>query len=104
MPVEFENIVVDDFSTFQPGRVAPHVKIEQLLTQIGGGGSDGTTFKKRILKAAGWSYPSIHGYAKNPQQAVAAFNCVRDVINGLDDKVEMAAKLEAAFEREREEA
>jgi len=96
--MEFDNIVVEDFSTFLPGRIAPHVKIEQLLTQIGGGGSDGTKFKKRILKAAGWSYPSIHGYAKNPEQAVAAFNNVRNVINGLEDKAEMAARLEAAFE------
>jgi len=96
--MEFENIVVEDFSTFQPGRIAPHVKIEQLLTQIGGGGTDGMKFKKRILKAAGWSYPSIHGYAKNPEQAVAAFNHVRDVINGLEDNAEMVAKLEAAFE------
>jgi len=102
--MEFDNIVVEDFSTFQPGRVAPHVKIEQLLTQIGGGGSDGMKFTKRILKAAGWSYPSIHGYAKNPEQAVAVFNNVRNVINGLEDKAEMATKLEAAFENSTEEA
>jgi len=55
--MELENIVVEDFSSFQPGRVAPHVKIEQLLTQVGGGGSDGIKFTKRIIKAAGWRYP-----------------------------------------------
>ncbi len=101
--MELDNIVVADFSTFQPGRVAPHIKIEQLLTQVGGGGSNGMVFTKRILKAAGWSYPSIHGYAKNPEQAAAAFNSIRDIINGLEDKVEMAAKLEAAFAKETEE-
>lgn len=95
--MELENITLEDFTNFQPGKVAPHVKIEQLLTQIGGGGADGTKFKKRILKAAGWSYPSIHGYAKDPDQAVVAFNNVLNVINGLEDKAEMATKLEEAF-------
>ncbi|MBL1261729.1 MAG: hypothetical protein COB33_014515 [Thiotrichaceae bacterium] len=100
--MELENIVVEDFSSFQPGRVAPHVKIEQLLTQVGGGGSDGIKFTKRIIKAAGWRYPSIHGYAKNPQQAATAFSAIRDVINGVEDKAAVAAKLEAAFVTELE--
>ena len=91
--MEFDQVVAEDFTTFKPGVVATHVKIEQLLTQIGGGGPKGTEFKNQAMKAAGYKYDPIVGYAKHPDAAAEAFNKIRTVISEDQDKEELLQKL-----------
>lgn len=91
--MEIEPIVANDFTTFTPGRVAPHVKLEQLLTQLGGGGTQGNAYKHQVLKLAGWKYDAIIGYAKHPDTAAVAFNRVRDVVQTTQDKDEILNRL-----------
>ena len=93
--MDFDEINTDDFSSFKPGHVYPHVKIEQLLTVIGGGSTAGTAYKSEILKLAGWRYDPIIGYAKHPETAAEVFNKLRGIISETQDKDEIQAKLSA---------
>ncbi len=91
--MEFDQIVADDFTSFRPGVVATHVKLEQLLTNIGGGGTDGTSYKNQAMKAAGYKYDPIIGYAKHPQAAAEAFNKIRTAMAQTQDKDALLEKL-----------
>lgn len=84
--MEIETIAASDFTTFTPGRIAPHVKLEQLLTQIGGGSKEGSAYKHQVLKLAGWKYDPIIGYAKHPETAAQAFNRVREVMLATQER------------------
>lgn len=94
--MHFDPVVATDFTSFKPGQVATHVRIEQLLTTIGGGGTDGAEFKKKILKLAGWKYDPIIGFAKHPETAAQAFNKVRELLAQTQDKSSLLAKLGGA--------
>ena len=63
----FEQIKPEDFTSFVPGSVATYIQIERLLADIGGGGKDGTAFKRKVLQAAGWKYDALTGYSKDPE-------------------------------------
>jgi hypothetical protein len=91
--MEIDPIVTNDFTTFTPGRIAPHVKLEQLLTQIGGGSAEGSAYKQQVLKLAGWKYNPIIGYAKHPDTAALAFNRVRDIILATQARDEIVTRL-----------
>jgi len=91
--MEFDQVIADDFTSFKPGVVATHVKIEQLLTNIGGGGTHGTEFKNQAMKMAGYKYNPIIGYAKHPDAAAEAFNRIRDVISETQEKDTLLARL-----------
>lgn len=91
--MELEPVKSEDFTSFTPGVVATHVKIEQLLTQIGGGGTEGSNFKNQVLNKAGWNHDSLVGYAKHPDAAADAFNKIRDVITQTQEKEELLSQL-----------
>jgi len=91
--MEFELVNADNFTSFKPGHVFPHVKIERLLTNIGGGSTVGAEYKQQILKLAGWKYDPIIGYAKHPEVAALAFNKLREIIAETQDKDEILSKL-----------
>lgn len=91
--MEFDQIIADDFTNFKPGVVATHIKLEQLLTNIGGGGTEGTLFKNQAIKAAGYKYDPIVGYAKDPDAATEAFNKIRAVMIQTQDKDALLEKL-----------
>lgn len=91
--MEFDQVVAEDFTTFKPGVVATHVKIEQLLTNIGGSGTDGTEYKNLAMKTAGWKYDPIIGYAKNPELAAEVFNKIRSIISQTQEKEMLLEKL-----------
>jgi hypothetical protein len=92
--MEFDQVVADDFTSFTPGKVATHVKIEQLLTKMGGGGNDGSDYKTQALKLAGWKYDPIIGFAKYPDTAANAFNNIRTIIIQTQNKDDLLSKLE----------
>jgi len=55
----------------------PHVLIEQALLEMGGGGPEGMSFRKKVLAAAGWPHDGLVPFAKYPDQAAEAFNRIR---------------------------
>lgn len=91
--MQFDPVVTTDFTSFKPGHVATHVKIEQLLTKIGGGGTEGAEFKRQILKLAGWKYDPIIGFAKHPETAAQTFNKVRELLSQTEEKNALLSKL-----------
>lgn len=77
--MHFDEVKPEDFATFS--RVTPpHLQMEQFLMQLGGGGTEGTHFKKKVMLAAGWSHTGVVSYGKYPQEACKAFNRLREVL------------------------
>ncbi|EKP0307169.1 hypothetical protein JGK42_000960 [Aeromonas veronii] len=77
--MHFDEVKAEDFTTFS--RVPPpHLQMEQFLMQLGGGGAEGTHFKKKVMLAAGWSHTGVVSYGKYPQEASKAFNRLREVL------------------------
>ena len=75
--MHFDEVKPEDFATFS--RVPPpHLQMEQFLMQLGGGGTEGTHFKKKVMLAAGWSHTGVVSYGKYPQEACKAFNGRRE--------------------------
>lgn len=93
MTVEFIEIKAEDFTSFTPGKVAVYIQIEQVLNNLGGSGKPGMEYKKIVMKAAGWKYDGLTGYAKNPPMAADAFNRVRLALQDTQDKDELLEKL-----------
>jgi len=77
----FEQVKPDDFSTFVPGSVATYIQIEQTLSDIGGGGKEGATFKRKALKTAGWKHDQLTGYTKDPELAAEVFNRISAILD-----------------------
>ena len=77
--MHFDEVKPEDFATFS--RVPPpHLQMEQFLMQLGGGGTEGTHFKKKVMLAAGWSHTGVVSYGKYLQEACKAFNRLREVL------------------------
>ncbi|NHQ87043.1 hypothetical protein HA050_13070 [Iodobacter sp. HSC-16F04] len=77
--MQFDEVIPDHFNIISRTPL-PHVLIEQALMQLGGGGVEGTTFKRNALLSAGWKHASVVSYGKHPAEATAAFNKVRAVL------------------------
>ena len=91
----FSEIRAEDFQSFTPGKIATHIQIEQTLNEIGGGGQNGVSFKRDIMKAAGWPYDGLTGYAKKAQLAAEAFNKVRKALDQTQDKQQLLELLQS---------
>lgn len=89
---QFDEVKAEDFTRIGGGP-PPHLKIEQALIQLGGAGKVGMDFKQQALKAAGWKYDRLTGYAKNPTLAATAFNRIRDALGSTTDKKQLLAAL-----------
>ena len=77
--MHFDEVKPEDFATFS--RVPPpHLQMEQFLMQLGGGGTEGTHFKKKVMLAGGWGHTGVVSYGKYPQEACKAFNRLREVL------------------------
>lgn len=86
--MNFDEVKPEDFTTFS--RVPPpHLQMEQLLMQLGGGGTEGTAFKKKVMLAAGWSHTGVVSFGKYPQEACNAFNRLRDGLAKTQDPQEL---------------
>ena len=82
---KFEEVKAEDFMKIG-GEPPPHRKIEQVLLDMGGAGKHGAEFKFTALKAAGWKYDRLTGYAKNPDLAAEVFNKLREALAETNDK------------------
>ena len=87
--MEFAEIKAEDFSSFTPGVEATYITIEKLITRIGGGGQNGSVYKKQLFKAAGWTQDALTGYTKKPELAAEVFNRIREALKQTQDKEQL---------------
>jgi len=75
----FEVVSPEDFMKIG-GDKPSHLKIEEALIKMGGDGATGGSFKKDILKMAGWTGGALTTYASRSDVAAEAFNRVRKAL------------------------
>ncbi len=92
--MQFDEIQAVHFNTLSRTPF-PHVLLEQALLQLGGGGVEGSKFAKQVLTAAGWRHASVVSYGKYPEEAAAAFNKVRAVLETNEDPTALITLLSA---------
>lgn len=90
----------ESFSVVQPedfmkigGDKPSHLLIEETLIKMGGGGTNGGTFKKEVLKMAGWTGGPLTTYASRSQVAAEAFNRVRELLATASNADELKSQL-----------
>lgn len=84
MSMQFQEVHPDDFLKITIERL-PHQDIETALIKIGGGGVEGSDFKTRLVKAAGWTKLRLSSYAGDPAMAATAFNKIRQALSQTDN-------------------
>ena len=89
---DYKEVHADDFMRIG-GEPPPHRKIEEALLRIGGSGKHAAAFKQSALKAAGWKYDRMTGYAKNTELAATAFNKIRLILAETEDKEKLIETL-----------
>ena len=94
MHSEIAEVHEDDFSRIS-GDKPPHLKIEAALITLGGSGVQGTEFKLRALKAAGWKYGKMTPYGANPKLAAEAFNRLRAALARSGNREQLLQSLQA---------
>lgn len=70
-----------------------HLLIEEKLIKMGGGGTNGGSFKKEVLKMAGWNGGPLTTYASRSQVAADAFNRLRELLVTASTADELKSKL-----------
>ncbi|RRQ21937.1 hypothetical protein [Thiohalobacter thiocyanaticus] len=90
--MQFTEVNPEDFTRITLERL-PHQEIETALIAIGGNGVEGTKFKGRVLKAAGWKYERLTTYASYPETAAEAFNRVRGILQQTREPEQILAQL-----------
>jgi len=70
-----------------------HLLIEETLIKMGGGGTNGGSFKKEVLKMAGWNGGPLTTYASRSQVAADAFNRLRELLVTASTADELKSKL-----------
>ena len=90
--MNIEEVKEEDFMKIG-GEQPPHIKIEQALSQLGGGGVNGNTFKQQALKAAGWKYDQMRPYASRANEACEAFNLIRKHIGNCASAEDLISAL-----------
>lgn len=88
MSMDFPEVNPDDFMKITTDRL-PHQEIEAALINIGGGGVEGTEYKNKLVKAAGWKKLRLSSYAGDPQMAAEAFNKIRGALLQTDNADEL---------------
>ena len=92
MSRSFAEVHPDDFMKFG-GEKLSHLLIEEALIKMGGDGVNGGTFKKEILKLAGWNGGALTTYASRAQVAAAAFNRIREALETAAEPQDLKAQL-----------
>jgi hypothetical protein len=95
--MKFEVISEDEFGRIG-GEPPEHRKIEAALVRIGGTGVPGNDFKRKALKAAGWSYGKMTSFGAKPEAAARAFNRLRGALQKAEDRDSLLAALAEANE------
>lgn len=87
-----KEVQANDFLTFSRETPA-HVLIEQMLIDVGGGGTKGVEFKKEVMTAAGWKYGKLVSYGAHPEVAADAFNRIRGLLEKTQDAEQLLNQL-----------
>lgn len=90
--MQFDEVKAQHFTSLSRDPF-PHVLIERALQQIASGNADGSQFRKDALAAAGWTHSALITFGKYPDQAAAALNRIRLVLQETEDPGEILAKL-----------
>ncbi|SFZ70239.1 hypothetical protein [Chitinimonas taiwanensis] len=90
--MQFDEVQAQHFSSLSRTPF-PHVLIERALQQIAGGDANGAQFRKDVLAAAGWPHSGLVTFGKYPDQAAAALNRIRLVLQESEDPATILAKL-----------
>lgn len=90
--MQFDEVQSEHFSSLSRTPF-PHVLIERALQQIAGGDANGAQFRKDVLAAAGWPHSGLVTFGKYPDQAAAALNRIRLVLQESEDPATVLAKL-----------
>ena len=88
----FEVVSPEDFMKIG-GDKPSHLKIEEALIKMGGDGAMGGTFKKEILKMAGWTGGALTTYASRSKVAAEAFNRVREALKNASSMDDLKSNL-----------
>ncbi len=91
--MEFENINLDDFTSFKIGHKPSYVLIEESLIDIGGQGIKGNEFKKKCLNEAGWKYGKLISYGSHPETACQVFVTIKAILEKTQEKDEIISLL-----------
>jgi hypothetical protein len=83
--MQFPEVQAEDFTKITIERL-PHHEIESALINIGGSGVEGTQYKTKVIKAAGWKYERLTTYAAHPDVAASAFNKVRAALASTQEQ------------------
>lgn len=94
MDTNIAEVREEDFSRIG-GDKPPHLKIEAALIELGGSGVQGTEFKLRALKAAGWKYGKMTPYGSYPKLAAEAFNRIRTALARSNDGEQLIQSLQS---------
>lgn len=70
-----------------------HLLIEERLIRMGGGGTSGGSFKKEVLKMAGWTGGPLTTYASRSQVAAEAFNRIRELLATAETADQLKSQL-----------
>lgn len=93
MSYSLAEVQSEDFMKFG-GEKPSHLLIEEILINMGGGGTAGGQFKKEILKLAGWTGGSLTTYASRSSVAAEAFNRIRAALENAEDADSLKANLQ----------
>jgi hypothetical protein len=88
----FDVVKPEDFMKIG-GDKPSHLLIEETLIKMGGKGVAGGSFKKEILKMAGWTGGALTTYASRAEVAAQAFNRIREALESVEDVEGLKEKL-----------
>lgn len=78
-----EYVTIDDLHRIT-GPLPNHVKIERVLTELGGPDWDGFGFKNRVLKELGYD---VDAKGNTDAMKIGAYNTAAEAINKLGNKI-----------------
>jgi len=90
--MQFDEVKAQHFTSLSRDPF-PHVLIERALQQIAGEDAEGAQFRKDVMAAAGWTHSALIPFGKYPEQAAAALNRIRLVLQESEDPATILTKI-----------
>ena len=91
--MQFDEVKPEHFSTISRDPF-PHILIDRALLQISGGDARAAKFRVDALAAAGWAHSGLVPFGRYPDQAAAALNRLRTVLEITEKPAQVLAELQ----------
>ena len=91
--MQFDEVKPEHFSTISRDPF-PHILIDRALLQISGGDARAAKVRVDALAAAGWAHSGLGPFGRYPDQAAAAFNRLRTVLEITEKPAQVLAELQ----------